>query len=232
MPLWEASDRLCGKRLQALQPLQPLLVDSLESHGHLSLEGTVREQLLAMSSATIDRLLSPIRKASAGNGWRRTSPGAGAHIQGMGGPPRSGLAGDRPGGPLRRADGGPVPVDVDGHRHCHRLERKPADRDARRSGGAAGSAAGHRCRQRPGVHEQPDGGLVQPAWSRGRAHPLQGLQEQQPSMGRTEERHAGASGGGLPAAGGPGGGPGAGGAVRGPATVYKTVPAVVQAQEQ
>ena len=58
MPLWEASDRLCGKHLQALVPL---LVASLESHGHLSLEPQVRESLLAMSSATIDRLLAPIR---------------------------------------------------------------------------------------------------------------------------------------------------------------------------
>jgi len=40
VPLWEASDRLCGKRLQALLPL---LVASLESHGHLSLEPAVRE---------------------------------------------------------------------------------------------------------------------------------------------------------------------------------------------
>ena len=68
MPLWEASDRLCGKRLQALLPL---LVESLESHGHLSLKPEVRELLLAMSSATIDRLLAPIRKESGGNGWRR-----------------------------------------------------------------------------------------------------------------------------------------------------------------
>ncbi|MFM7515032.1 MAG: transposase, partial [Cyanobium sp.] len=68
VPLWEASDRLCGKRLQALLPL---LVESLESHGHLSLEPAVREALLAMSSATIDRLLAPIRKQSGGNGWRR-----------------------------------------------------------------------------------------------------------------------------------------------------------------
>ena len=35
VPLWEASDRLCGKRLVALLPL---LVESLESHGHLNLE--------------------------------------------------------------------------------------------------------------------------------------------------------------------------------------------------
>ena len=68
VPLWEASDRLCGKRLQALLPL---LVESLESHGHLSLEPPVREALLAMSSATIDRMLAPIRKQSGGNGWRR-----------------------------------------------------------------------------------------------------------------------------------------------------------------
>ena len=68
VPLWEASDRLCGKRLQALLPL---LVESLESHGHLNLEPELRESLLAMSSATIDRLLAPIRKASGGNGWRR-----------------------------------------------------------------------------------------------------------------------------------------------------------------
>ena len=68
VPLWEASDRLCGKRLAALLPL---LVESLEQHGHLFLEPAVREQVLAMSSATIDRLLAPIRKASGGNNWRR-----------------------------------------------------------------------------------------------------------------------------------------------------------------
>ncbi len=68
VPLWEASDRLCGKRLQALLPL---LVESLERHGHLCLESGVKESLLAMSYATIDRLLAPIRKTSGGNGWRR-----------------------------------------------------------------------------------------------------------------------------------------------------------------
>jgi hypothetical protein len=68
VPLWEASDRLCGKRLAALLPL---LVESLEQHGHLNLEPALREQVLAMSSATIDRLLAPIRKASAANNWRR-----------------------------------------------------------------------------------------------------------------------------------------------------------------
>lgn len=37
----------------------------------MALDPTVREQVLSMSSATIDRLLAPIRKASGGNNWRR-----------------------------------------------------------------------------------------------------------------------------------------------------------------
>jgi hypothetical protein len=68
VPLWEASDRLCGKRLQALLPL---LLESLERHGHLVLDPEVREKLLTISSATIDRLLATVRKTSPGNGWRR-----------------------------------------------------------------------------------------------------------------------------------------------------------------
>ena len=68
VPLWEASDRLCGKRLHALLPQ---LVESLEHHGHLQLEQSVRAEVLSMSSATIDRLLAPVRQSSGGNGWRR-----------------------------------------------------------------------------------------------------------------------------------------------------------------
>lgn len=68
VPLWEASDRLCGKRLHALLPQ---LVESLEHHGHLQLEPSVRARVLTMSSATIDRLLAPLRQSSGGNGWRR-----------------------------------------------------------------------------------------------------------------------------------------------------------------
>jgi hypothetical protein len=77
VPLWEASDRLCGKRLQALLPL---LLESLERHGHLVLDLEVREKLLTISSATIDRLLATVRKTSPGNGWRRP-PRAGSAVQ-------------------------------------------------------------------------------------------------------------------------------------------------------
>lgn len=66
VPLWDANDRLCGKRLQALLPL---LLESLEHHGHLALDPEVREKLLTFSSATIDRLLAPVRKTSPGNEW-------------------------------------------------------------------------------------------------------------------------------------------------------------------
>jgi hypothetical protein len=63
--IWEASDRICGKRLR---PLAPLLVEAMERHGHLQLEPEVRRQLLAMSAATIDRAL---QEAKAGSGRRR-----------------------------------------------------------------------------------------------------------------------------------------------------------------
>ena len=66
--LWEASDRICGKRLK---PLLPVLLSALERHGHLSLEEQVREHLLAVSAATIDRLLTGPRSAAGG---RRRRP--------------------------------------------------------------------------------------------------------------------------------------------------------------
>jgi hypothetical protein len=56
--LWEAADRICGKRLKAILPD---LIAALERHGHLTLDPTVRHLVLAVSPATIDRLLAPIR---------------------------------------------------------------------------------------------------------------------------------------------------------------------------
>jgi hypothetical protein len=103
VPLWEASDRLCGKRLQALLPL---LVESLERHGHLLLDPEVREKLLRISSATIDRLLAPARKSSPRNGWRR-----------------------QPRGPAARWHGAP-PAPSNCWRECEELEReRPQERE-------------------------------------------------------------------------------------------------------
>src|SRR5438093_7375863 len=66
--LWEASDRVCGKRLK---PLLPILVPALERHGHLDLDVAVREHVFAVSAATIDRILSPVRESAIGRRHRR-----------------------------------------------------------------------------------------------------------------------------------------------------------------
>jgi hypothetical protein len=55
--LWQASDRICGKRLKALVPV---LLDAMERYGHL--DPQVRTGLLSMSAATIDRALRAVRE--------------------------------------------------------------------------------------------------------------------------------------------------------------------------
>jgi len=56
---WTAANHICAKRLI---PFLPLLVESLERHGHLHLSEECRSQLLSMSPATADRILRPYRK--------------------------------------------------------------------------------------------------------------------------------------------------------------------------
>ena len=65
--IWETADRICGKRLKAAIPH---LMKAMEKHGHLELDPEVRNKLIAMSAATIDRMLTPVRK-SAGIRRRR-----------------------------------------------------------------------------------------------------------------------------------------------------------------
>lgn len=72
--VWEASDRLCGKRLA---PFLGELVEVLERHGELDVSAEVRAQLVAMSASTIDRLLTPDRTRGLRRPYTtRTSPGA------------------------------------------------------------------------------------------------------------------------------------------------------------
>ena len=76
--IWEASDRICGKRLR---PLLPILLEAMEQHGHLHLAPEVSARLLAMSAATIDRALRDIRRQAGTARRRRSAPsGAGAHV--------------------------------------------------------------------------------------------------------------------------------------------------------
>ena len=71
--LWEASDRVCGKRLK---PLLPVLIEGMEQHGHLQLAGDVRGALLRVSAATIDRALRRVREQAGGPPRRRAVPSA------------------------------------------------------------------------------------------------------------------------------------------------------------
>jgi hypothetical protein len=57
--LWEAADRICGKRLKEAIPT---LVVAMERYGHLQLETEVRRLLSAMSAATMDRRLTLVRQ--------------------------------------------------------------------------------------------------------------------------------------------------------------------------
>jgi hypothetical protein len=65
--MWEASNRICGKRLRALLP-------ALERNGHLHLHEPFRRRLLTMSASTIDRLLRVPRNATRSKKPRRAVP--------------------------------------------------------------------------------------------------------------------------------------------------------------
>jgi hypothetical protein len=66
--LWEASDRVCGKRLVVMIPT---LMPALAQHGRLQLGDGEQAELLAVSAATIDRMLGDVKVAAAGGRRRR-----------------------------------------------------------------------------------------------------------------------------------------------------------------
>jgi hypothetical protein len=66
--LWEASDRVCGKRLVVMIPT---LREALERHDRLQLSKNTAALLHTVSAATIDRLLSETKIAAAGGRRRR-----------------------------------------------------------------------------------------------------------------------------------------------------------------
>lgn len=69
--LWEAADRICGKRLKAILPI---LVEAMERCGHLDLDPEVRSRLLQMSASTIDRMLAPVREKAKGKRRKKNAP--------------------------------------------------------------------------------------------------------------------------------------------------------------
>ncbi len=69
--VWEASDRLCSKRLQ---PFLPEMVRVLRQHGEQQFDAATEGQLYRMSPATIDRLLRPSRRLGGRRGLTTTRP--------------------------------------------------------------------------------------------------------------------------------------------------------------
>jgi hypothetical protein len=79
--LWEASDRVCGKRLKVTIPT---LLPALEQHGRLQLGQADRDRVLAISAATIDRLLVDVKIAARGVPAWMTQAEAGFSLPGRG----------------------------------------------------------------------------------------------------------------------------------------------------
>jgi len=71
--VWEASDRLCSKRLK---PFIPEILDVLRHHDELNINADTRARLCEMSPATIDRLLRPWRRVGGRRGLTTTRPGS------------------------------------------------------------------------------------------------------------------------------------------------------------
>jgi hypothetical protein len=57
--IWEASDRLCSKRLK---PFLPEMVRVLKHNGELQIKAETEAKILSLSPSTIDRLLEPARR--------------------------------------------------------------------------------------------------------------------------------------------------------------------------
>jgi hypothetical protein len=70
--IWVIMDCICGKRLQ---PILSEIIPILEKHRELKLTREIREKLLRISSATIDRLLAEEKKTLSAGSRSHTKPG-------------------------------------------------------------------------------------------------------------------------------------------------------------
>lgn len=70
--VWEASDRLCSKRLH---PFLPEFIQVLRRCGESKLTGGIEADLCRMSPATIDRLLHPWKEKGGRRSFSTTRPG-------------------------------------------------------------------------------------------------------------------------------------------------------------
>ena len=70
---WEATDRLCSKRLH---PFLPELVKVLRRHGDSTTTAEIEAELGRVSPSTIDRLLRPYRRLGGRHPFTTTKPGS------------------------------------------------------------------------------------------------------------------------------------------------------------
>jgi len=70
---WEATDRLCSRRLH---PFLPELIKVLRRHGEKTMSTEVETMLCQMSPSTIDRLLRPYRRLGGRRPFTTTKPGS------------------------------------------------------------------------------------------------------------------------------------------------------------
>lgn len=71
--VWEATDRLCSRRLH---PFLPELVTVLRRQGESALTANIEVQICKISPATIDRLLRPYRRLGGRHPFTTTKPGS------------------------------------------------------------------------------------------------------------------------------------------------------------
>jgi len=71
--VWEASDRLCSKRLK---PFVGELVRVMRQHGELAVNASLEAELCQISPSTIDRLLRPWRRLGGRRPLSTTKPGS------------------------------------------------------------------------------------------------------------------------------------------------------------
>ncbi len=187
LALWNLSDRLCSKRLKEMIPL---LLPAAIRHGVAEDREELRQLLLRVSPATIDRLLCEARIAAQSG--RRRRAGMGSAIRREGSHPHlqrleRSRAGVRRGrlrrgrlrqGRLRGARqhqrGGLVHPDarLDGHRDrldgmrapCHAQRRLGYRGHPERNDDVPLPTEGHRLRQRQHLHEGRSRSLVPRCW--------------------------------------------------------------------
>jgi len=70
---WEATDRLCSKRLH---PFLPELIRILRRHGEAVVPAEIEAELCQMNPSTIDRLLKPWRRLGGRRPFSTTKPGS------------------------------------------------------------------------------------------------------------------------------------------------------------